>query len=251
MTKDFQIAQAAAYDFKPGQGACAVPLLPEIKGFLETSFIDWRGQVAAVLFLPGCNFNCPYCHNHLLVNESDSLETLPFMWVMERLGEFSSWIDGVVVSGGEPCLHHGLAELLAGLKAKGFKTKLDTNGSQPDVLENLLEQNLLDMVAMDWKAPLAPALHRKVTGARTNLDHLRRSRDIILSSGLEHEFRSTIWPAWHSKAELMTMRAELKGAKRWTLQAMTPHNVRQPELFAGCAPFSTEELAELQAELAY
>ena len=223
-------------------------VLPEIKGFLETSFIDWRGQVAAVVFLPGCNFNCPYCHNHVLVHQPQTLETLPLTWILERLKSFQSWIDGVVVSGGEPTMHSGLPELLSVLRTAGFKTKLDTNGSQPQVLEQLLTDNLLDMISMDWKAPLDPLLFRRVSGVRADLDNLRRSRDIIIGSGLDYEFRSTIWPAWHGRPELLRMRQELSNARCWTLQALTTQNLIQ-DLGPG-QPYTSQELAALQMELA-
>lgn len=139
-----------------GVSAARAPVPPVIKGFIETSFLDWRGLISAVLFLPGCNFACPYCHNFTLVSDPDSLMSLPLDSVLDRLRPFVGWIDGVVVSGGEPTLHPGLEELLGLIHQEGFQVKLDTNGYRPEVVKRVVEAGLVDMVAMDVKAPLEP-----------------------------------------------------------------------------------------------
>ncbi|MBU2547522.1 MAG: anaerobic ribonucleoside-triphosphate reductase activating protein, partial [Proteobacteria bacterium] len=126
----------------------------DIKGFLETSFIDWPGQVASVLFLAGCNFRCPFCHNHGLVLRPDDYPGLSWNSIRDRLARFPGWIDGVVITGGEPTLSPGLADLAREIKDMGFQVKLDTNGGRPEVLAGLIEADLLDHVAMDVKGPL-------------------------------------------------------------------------------------------------
>ncbi|MFZ5585174.1 MAG: anaerobic ribonucleoside-triphosphate reductase activating protein [Thermodesulfobacteriota bacterium] len=230
----------------PGAGARA----PEIKGFLETSFIDWRGAIAAVVFLPGCNFACPYCHNHQLVSAPEVYQSLALGDVLERLKPFVGWVDGVVVSGGEPSLHPGLAELCGAFQAAGFRVKLDSNGARPAVIEDLAERGLIDTVAMDVKAPLQDLAYRRAAGRPVDLDAIRRSIDFLIHSGLAHEFRSTIWPAWHGAAELNQMAAALEGCQAWTLQALNPENVwRRAELGEG-GPYTAAELAHYQATIA-
>ena len=125
----------------------------EIKGFLETSFIDWPDKICAVLFLPICNFRCPYCHNHGLILRPEEYETLSWPFIRERFQTLRGWLDGVCVSGGEPTLHPDLPDLLAAIKALGFPVKLDTNGTRPKVLHFLVDEKLVDFVAMDVKAP--------------------------------------------------------------------------------------------------
>ena len=226
------------------------PSLPPIKGFLETSFIDWPGLISSVVFLPGCNFRCPYCHNFGLVSDPDNLETFEAEDVLTRLKPFVGWIDGVVVSGGEPTLHPGLGDLLAELKESGFKVKLDTNGTRPAVVEDLVTRGLVDMVAMDLKAPLEPLAYRRASGVQADIEAVRRSMEFIKTCGIEHEFRSTIWPAWHGREELEAMGRELSGARKWTLQVLNYDNAWNQEELGAKKPFPAEDVARMQAELA-
>ncbi len=223
---------------------------PPIKGFIETSFVDWRGAVAAVLFLPGCDLACPFCHNYTLASDPDSYLTLELEAVLARLAEFAGWIDGVVVSGGEPTLHPGLDELLDRIKAAGFKTKLDTNGLKPGALQDLCRRGLVDMVAMDVKAPLEPLAYARAAGKAVDIAALAESIAFLIRGGAAHEFRSTIWPAWHGERELKAMGQALEGARAWTLQAMNPQNAWRPQALGEGAPYSQEDIARLQRELA-
>ncbi len=226
------------------------PGLPPVKGFIETSFLDWPGQIAAVLFLPGCNFACPYCHNYTLVNDPDSLMTLPFEGVLDRLRPFVGWIDGVVVSGGEPTLHPGLEGMLAAVKEAGFKVKLDTNGYKPGVLKSLVDGGLVDMVALDLKAPLEPLAYRRVSGQAVEVEKVRRSLDYLKASGVALQVRSTILPAWHGPGELDKMAQSVAGAQAWTLQALNPDTAWDQEALAGQEAYSQQEINRLQTELA-
>ena len=128
----------------------------EIKGFLETSFVDWADKICSVLFLPYCNFRCPYCHNHELILSPDRFETLDWDVIRGRLQSLAGWLDGVCVTGGEPTLHPDLPNLLTAIKALGLPVKLDTNGTRPQVLRFLVTEGLVDFVAMDIKGPLEP-----------------------------------------------------------------------------------------------
>lgn len=244
-------------DLLPGasgaSGAAAAPAgpaSPPIKGFLETSFLDWKGKISAVVFLPGCNFACPYCHNHVLVHEPDSLLTLSREDVLGRLRPFVGWVDGVVVSGGEPTLHPGLPHLLEAIKDAGFAVKLDTNGYRPEVLASLHRRSLVDMAAMDLKAPLEPLAYRRAAGRAVDVGQVRASLDFLRDSGLDHELRSTIWPAWHGPEELAAMARDARGVQTWTLQAMSPTNAWNPEALGRGPAYDPEELQRLQAELA-
>ncbi len=234
----------------PGEGPPASAPLPAVKGFMETSFLDWRGLISAVLFLPGCNFACPYCHNHQLAAEPDSLMDLPLADVLARLKPFVGWVDGVVVSGGEPTLHPGLAGLCRAVKDAGFMVKLDTNGHRPEVIEGLAARGLIDMVAMDVKAPLHELAYRRAAGRPVELERIRRSIAFLINSGLAHEFRSTIWPAWHGPEELEAMAASLQGAAAWTLQALRPESAWAPEALGGGRAYTAQELNQLQKTLA-
>ncbi len=235
-----------------GQGAPARggAELPEIKGFLETSFLDWRGKISAVLFLPGCNFACPYCHNHTLAARPQELASLSLEQVLARLEPFVGWIDGVVISGGEPTLHPGLPRLLEMVRRIGFSVKLDTNGYRPEVLRYLHRHRLVDYVAMDLKAPLEPLAYRRASGRKVDVDQVRASLEFLKASGLAHEVRSTIWPEWHGPDELQAMAQAVRGAQAWTLQALNPDTAWNRKALGPGRPYDAETLARLQARWA-
>jgi pyruvate formate lyase activating enzyme len=224
--------------------------LPPIKGFIETSFLDWKGLVSSVLFLPRCNFRCPYCHNFELASTPEAYQDLPFEHIKERLAQFKGWIDGVVVSGGEPTLHPELPALLAALKAEGFKVKLDTNGHKTQVLRDILGDNLVDLVAMDLKAPLEPLAYRRAAGRTVDLERIAASIELLKGCGVDHEFRSTIWPAWHGEAELSAMAQTLKGCQAWSLQALNPDSAWNRQALGKGRAYSAEEVDRLQKDLA-
>ncbi|MFZ5775152.1 MAG: anaerobic ribonucleoside-triphosphate reductase activating protein [Thermodesulfobacteriota bacterium] len=180
----------------------AQPGQPPIKGFLETSFVDWPGTLCAILFVGGCNFRCPFCHNHPLVLAPEELDTIPFAEVLARLNRRRYWLEGVCVSGGEPTLFPGLPAMIAHLKAEGWAVKLDTNGSRPKMLARLLDEGLLDMVAMDVKAPLVQAKYDAAAGCGVDLAAIEKSIALITASGIPHEFRMTVVPGVHGPAEI-------------------------------------------------
>ncbi|HHT9119401.1 MAG TPA: anaerobic ribonucleoside-triphosphate reductase activating protein [Candidatus Hypogeohydataceae bacterium YC41] len=201
-----------------------------IKGFIETSLIEWEGKIVAILFLPGCNYRCSYCHSPHLVYSSQDMETIPTESVMESLRKRKGWVDGVVISGGEPTLQKGLKELIKRLKALGLKVKLDTNGSNPKVLEELLVEGLLDCVAMDVKAPLSEEAYSKVTGGPCDIEALRRSIRIILNSDIEHEFRTTVCPGFLTEEGVEVIAREVLGTKKYVLQSFRPNNCLDPSM---------------------
>ncbi len=224
--------------------------LPEIKGFIETSFLDWPGLISAVVFLPGCNFRCPYCHNFTLVSTPERYETLPIEWVLGRLKPFVGWVDGVVVSGGEPTLHPGLKFLLEMFKSLGLKVKLDTNGSRPQVLEELIGERLVDAIAMDLKAPLTVLAYRRVTGVEVDIERIKASVELIKASGVDHELRSTIVKPWHGPEELRAMAEVARGARRWRLQRMNLSTAWNSRAIEGLEAYEPEEIETLQATVA-
>ncbi len=212
-----------------------------IKGFLETSLIEWEGMLASVIFLPGCNYRCPYCHSPHLVYSSEEIEVIPTAAVMESLRKKKGWIDGVVISGGEPTLHRGLREFIRMLKALGLKVKLDTNGSNPDVLEGFLKEGLLDCVAMDIKAPLEERDYNRATGVSCDVEALKRSICIIIESGVEHEFRTTVCPGLLTEEGIGRIPQYISGAKRYVLQSFRPNNCLDTDMLE-VKPYSVEIL---------
>jgi len=220
----------------------------EIKGFLETSFMDWSGKVCSVLFLPHCNFRCPYCHNHPLVFHPEQYLSIPFEKILTRLHSFKSWIDGVCITGGEPTLHPDLPILIREIKQYGFLVKLDTNGSNPQMLESLIEARETDFVSMDVKAPLDPFSYRRVIGLSIDLNLILRSIEILKRGKVEHEFRMTVVPGLHQKEDIQILGSQLRAGKRFVLQNFNPDNPLDPSL-KKVLPYDLKVLKEMEREV--
>ncbi len=161
----------------------------KIGGLIKFTLIDYPGRVAAVVFTQGCNFRCRYCHNPELVYPHLLQASLPKQEVMDFLHRRQGTLEGVVITGGEPTLQEDLLPFMAQIKALGYLIKLDTNGTRPAVLEQAIGQHLLDYIAMDLKAPLEK--YSLITGVEFDPKTLQRSMDIVRTSGLEYEFRTT------------------------------------------------------------
>ncbi len=152
-----------------------------IKGFISTSLVDWPGKICSVVFLAGCGFRCPACHNPKLVLNPGSLPDYPIEEICRSLSNRSKWIDGVTVTGGEPTARKDLPDLLRILREYGVKVKLDTNGSNPQMLEDLIRSGLIDAVSMDVKAPLDSTAYSVVAGAPIDIEVIKRSILLLLA----------------------------------------------------------------------
>lgn len=160
----------------------------KISGLQRVTASDFPGRLAAIVFTQGCNFHCPFCHNSsLLPMDTDSLigEDTVFGFLQKR----KSLLDGVVITGGEPCLQDDLAKFCRKVKDMGFAVKLDTNGSRPAVIKELLHENLVDFIAMDIKAPLSRL--PELTGTTSHGPRISQSISLIAASGVDHLFRTT------------------------------------------------------------
>lgn len=218
----------------------------EIKGFIPNTMLDWDGMLASTVFLPRCNFRCPYCQNPELVLHPERLETVPFSVVKDFLVEREGWIEGICVTGGEPCLHNDIASFCYDLKSLGVGVKLDTNGSLPDVLEGLLAEGLVDFVAMDVKAPLEAGPYRSASGIDDPelVGRLRRSIEVIKGSGVKSEFRTTVVPILHGPAEIASVAELLAGGGgdiRYFLQHFSPRATLDPR-YAELRPFTDDDM---------
>ncbi len=222
-----------------------------IKGFDQMSLVDWDGMVATTLYLSGCNFRCPYCHNSSLVISPDQYDSVPIDEILAYVREHSDFLDGVVVTGGEPCARKTLGELLGRLRDAGLATKLDTNGSFPNVLERVIDDDLVDYVAMDVKAPLDFDSYRRSAGIadRRTLDRVSDSIDLLMEARVDYEFRMTVVPVLHKSSDLMRIGERLRGAARFVLQTFVPRDTIDPT-FEKEAPYDLERLEEFRDMLA-
>jgi len=186
-------------------------MVPQVKGFLETSLLDWPGKLTAVLFLPGCNFRCPYCHNHPLVIHPEGFESIRLDHILRRLKGLKGWVDGVCVTGGEPTLNPNLPLLLERIKAEGWATKVDTNGAFPDRIRELTERNLVDCVAMDIKAPLDSRPYSQCAGVPVDISAIRQSVAILTHGGIDYTFRMTVVPTLLTEEQIYEAALQLVG----------------------------------------
>jgi len=220
----------------------------EIKGFLETSLSDWPGRLCSVLFLPLCNFRCPYCHNHSLVLRPEQYATIPLENILARLHSLRDWIDGVCLTGGEPTLHTDLPLLAQKIKRHRFLIKLDTNGSNPQRLEQLIETGDVDFVSMDVKAPLDPFCYSRAAGLTVNLEPILESIEILKRGKVDYEFRMTVVPGLHKEEDIQTLGNQLRVGPRLILQNFNPENPLDPRM-KNIVPYDPKVLKKIEREV--
>jgi pyruvate formate lyase activating enzyme len=189
----------------------------KIAGFIKTTLLDWDGMVACTVYMAGCNLRCPYCHNKAIVVEPDRVESIGESAVLGYIEENSDFIDGAVVSGGEPLMNTDIGNFLKKIKAMNVKVKIDTNGSFPDRLDDLIGAGLVDMVALDIKSSLVKERYDAVAGASADIESIKKSISVIINSGIEHEFRTTAVPVYVKEDDIRNICENLKGAKRYRI----------------------------------
>lgn len=188
----------------------------KIAGFEKNSFVDYPGKIAAVVFTPGCNFDCYYCHNRHLLGPLEEEQLMDPEEILAFLEKRKGLLDAVVVTGGEPTLQEGLEEFITAAKSLGFLVKLDTNGTNPRILEKLLQKGLLDYVAMDIKAPLCK--YEEICQGGFALREVKASIEILQSQDKTlYEFRTTFVPEL-SAGDILAIAGMIKGARLYVLQ---------------------------------
>jgi pyruvate formate lyase activating enzyme len=214
----------------------------EIKGMEKLSAIDYPGRTCCIVFLAGCNFRCPYCHNPDLIERPDKLESMTEDEVIGFMESRRKWLDGVCVTGGEPCLHEGLEGFFRKVKEAGFLIKLDTNGTNPEMVERLLKEGLVDYIAMDIKAP--PERYSEITRSDVDIEKVRKTAEVMMKSGVEYEFRTTVVPRLFGKDDMESIGKWLRGARRFFLQGFHGGKTLDKE-FGKEAAFSEKELERI------
>ncbi|MDD5162931.1 MAG: anaerobic ribonucleoside-triphosphate reductase activating protein [Candidatus ainarchaeum sp.] len=216
------------------------------KGLQKTTLIDFPGQIACTFFLPKCNFKCGFCYNPNLVFDEETGTRISEKEALAFLDERKNFLDGVCISGGEPTLHPGLPEFCAKIKEKGLLVKLDTNGSNPEMLKSLIEKNLVDFVAMDIKA--SKEKYSLVCGAKIDLEKISESIGLIRKSGIDYEFRATVVPLLEEK-DLLEIGEWLKGSKKFVLQQFHNEMPLLGKNLQKLSPYSPEQLKKFAEKL--
>lgn len=186
-------------------------------GIQKLTLLDFPGTVACTVFTLGCNMRCPFCHNSLLVTKTEEAEEYPVEEFFKFLEKRRGILDGVAITGGEPLLHADTGEFIARIKGMGYKVKLDTNGSFPDRLEEILKSGNVDYVAMDIKN--SPEKYAETVGIPGfDVSKIQRSIEIIKASGVDHEFRTTVVAPLHTSDSIAGAAGMIKGAPKYFLQ---------------------------------
>ena len=200
-----------------------------IGGLQKTTLIDYPGKVACTVFLVGCNFRCPFCHNRDLVSP-DLFRKTAIIPISEKeffdfLDKRKKILDGVCITGGEPTINQDLEQFIKKIKALGLSVKLDTNGSNPGMLRKLIKEKLLDYIAMDLKISFGE--YQKAIRIMNYELRIKKSIEIISKSGIDYEFRTTVVPGLHNKENLVKLAKQLKNLNfktNWFLQNFQAQN---------------------------
>jgi pyruvate formate lyase activating enzyme len=214
-------------------------------GLEKCTLIDYPGHTACMVYTIGCNFRCPYCHNPELVDETaegnySEEDVLAFLETRKGL------LDGIVITGGEPTMHDDLLAFMEKVKARGFLVKLDSNGTRPGMLRQAIEKGIVDYIAMDVKSPLAK--YATVVARPVDLEKIGESIRLIMSSPVEYEFRTTVVKALLSEEDLMQIGEDIRGARRYVLQAFVPTKILNPQ-FRKKVSYTNEELESFRQAL--
>ena len=201
-----------------------------IGGYQKLTLIDYPGKIATTVFTVGCTFRCPFCHNPELVLSgkqqvtSDRMEKEFFEFLKKRKGK----LEGVCITGGEPTIQPDLIDFIKKVKRLGYFVKLDSNGSRPDVIRKVIQEKLVDFIAMDIKN--SPENYKKTSGGRADLERIKLSVDMIMNSKVPYEFRTTVVPGIHEEEDFDKISDWIKGAERYYLQMYRETKILDPNL---------------------
>lgn len=213
-----------------------------IDGFDKLTLLNYPGKLACTIFTKGCNFKCPFCHNSSLIdlslNNEIHDEVIAYLKMRKGL------LEGVCITGGEPLIHKNIKELIKEIKEMGYLVKLDTNGSNPTILKDLIDSNLIDYVAMDIKNVFSK--YNETIGTITNIDNIKRSINIIENSNIDYEFRTTITKEFHTLDDIVEIRNMLSKKSKYYIQ-----NFRNSDgvMDKGLTSFQISELEDMKKEL--
>ncbi len=214
-----------------------------IGGFQKFTLIDYPGKLACIIFTQGCNLRCPYCYNRSLVLPELFDPPIPEEEVFNLLSKRKGFLEGVVITGGEPTVQPDLGDFLKKIKEMGFLVKLDTNGTHPEIINPLINKGLIDYIAMDVKAPLYK--YKEVTRTEFETGNIVRSIKLIMESGVEYEFRTTVVKEQLSRDDVIKIGEMIRGARRYALQKFLVTDSLLDPSFKYMHSYTESELEEM------
>lgn len=222
-----------------------------IGGFQKFTLIDYPTKLSSIIFLSGCNFRCPFCYSGELVLP-DKIKEHPKIEkgkIIDFLKERRGMLDGVVICGGEPTLNNDLKNFCAEIKDLGYSIKLDTNGSNPEVVQELIDKKLIDYIAMDIKAPLNSDNYKKAVGVEIDIEEIKQSIAIIKDSGIDYEFRTTVVPGIHTEEDIISIARAIAPAKKYFIQQFVSEKSTIDNSLKATKPFSYEKLEAVVSQI--
>jgi pyruvate formate lyase activating enzyme len=214
-----------------------------IGGLQKFSLIDYPGKICAIIFTQGCNFKCPYCHNPELVNPKLFMPIIPEEKVLSFLKKRKGKLDAVEITGGEPTLQPDLIDFIGKIKKLKFLVKLDSNGSNPEILKKIIQLKIVDYLAMDVKAPLEG--YQEITDSNIDPNKIKQSINLIMNSGLDYEFRTTVVKPLLTKKDIEKIGKLIQGAKLYILQKFIATKLLNPK-FLKETNYSDQEFERLK-----
>jgi pyruvate formate lyase activating enzyme len=218
----------------------------KIGALQKVSLIDYPGEICAIVFTQGCNFRCPYCHNPELVNPEMYAECLTEEAIFSFLAKRKGKIDAVAITGGEPTIQHDLMDFVKRVRKTGYSIKVDTNGSHPEVIEQLISMKLLDYIAMDIKSPADK--FKNLTKSDINYQKITQTIELIMKSGIPYEFRTTVLKRLLDENDIVNIAHSIRNARLYILQQFIPSKVLDRRLMH-YESYSREELESLRKKI--
>jgi len=201
-------------------------------GWQKESLIEWPGKICSVVFIGGCNFRCPFCHNSDLISFSPELPKIQGEKILDYCSKNKDMLDAIAITGGEPLIgdKEPLVNFLKKVHKIGLLIEIETNGSNPDMIAYLLGEKIVDYIAMDIKAPLNAERYSEISGVKVNLNNIKKSIRIIMSSKIDYEFRTTVIPNFLNDDDILEICSQIKGASKYYLQQFNPKTTFNKDL---------------------
>lgn len=218
----------------------------KIQGLQKTSLIDFPGKISAVIFTGGCNLRCRYCYNYDLVERHEEMETYSEEYVFNFLKKRKGLLDGVTVTGGEPTLRKALPEFIKKVKNLGYEVKLDSNGFNPEMIDLISSENLVDYYAIDMKT--SPSKYKDLTQVDVDISKLKKTINILKEKNCDFELRTTAVPGYLSMEDILEIKEFCSPIKKYFLQQYVNENTIDNS-FEGIYAFSKEELFSFRDEI--